>query len=91
MGFSALALEILLLNLRAWQLRAPLRLNERERLMTRDELIGWSIPLCIGLTALLLALVLPPGWIGWSGWIYFSMAILIPLRRRRQGRKLAAL
>lgn len=90
-GFSALALEILLLNLRAWRLCAPLRLNEREQLMTRDELIGWSIPLCVGLTALLLALVLPPGWIGWSGWIYFSMAILLPLLRRRRRRKLAVL
>ena len=90
-GFSALALEILLLNLRAWRLRAPLRLNEREQFTTRDELVGWSIPLCVGLCALLLALVLPPGWIGWSGWIYFSMAILLPLRRQRQRRKLAAL
>jgi hypothetical protein len=31
-GFSAVALEIFLLNLRAWQVREPLRLNARERL-----------------------------------------------------------
>src|SRR5207249_12333797 len=31
-GFTAIALEIVLLNLRAWQLRDPLRLNEQEKL-----------------------------------------------------------
>ena len=39
---------ILLLNLRAWQLREPLRLNARERLMTRGEVAGWSIPVASG-------------------------------------------
>src|SRR6266404_9201987 len=43
-GVTAIALEILLLNLRAWQLREPLRLNLRERLLTRGELMGWSVP-----------------------------------------------
>src|SRR5260370_19731129 len=43
LGLIAISAEILLLNLRAWQLREPLRLNARERLMTRGELSGWSI------------------------------------------------
>jgi len=38
----AISAEILLLNLRAWQLREPVRLNERECLVTRSELSGWS-------------------------------------------------
>src|SRR5919198_3810335 len=37
LGFTAIALEMVLLNLRAWQLRDPLRLNARERLITVYE------------------------------------------------------
>lgn len=80
-GFTAIAAEILLLYLRAWKLREPLRLNERERFFTRAELAGWSIPLSVGIVALVLALTLPVNHITWSGWIYFSMAILVPLQR----------
>jgi uncharacterized membrane protein len=87
-GFTAIALEILLLNLRAWQLREPLRLNEQERLMTRDDIAGWSLPAIVGIVSLVLAVTLPINQIAWSGWVYFSMAILVPLhsayRKRRQ-------
>lgn len=88
LGFSAIALEILLLHWRAWQLREPLALNERERILTRAEISGWTVPLGVGLLALILALTLPINSISWAGWIYFSMAVLVPahkwiLRRRR--------
>ena len=91
-GFTAIALEILLLNLRAWKLREPLRLNERERFLTRADVMGWSIPVTTGLIALVLALTLPIKHISWSGWIYFSMAIVVPVHRRflaRRARRLA--
>src|SRR5512133_1345596 len=81
LGFTAIALEMVLLNLRAWQLREPLRLNARERAMTFNEVTGWSIPVGVGLVSLVLALCLPGTQIQWSGWIYFSMAILVPLHR----------
>src|SRR5678816_2651137 len=44
LGFTAIALEMVFLNLRAWQLREPLRLDPRERAMTFHEITGWSIP-----------------------------------------------
>jgi hypothetical protein len=81
LGFTAIALEMVLLNLRAWQLREPLLLNARERAMTLNEVTGWSIPVGVGLVSLVLALCLPITQIEWSGWIYFSMAILVPLHR----------
>ncbi len=87
-GFVAIALEIWLLNLRAWQLREPLRLNERERLLTRGQLHGWSVPTCIGLLSLVFALLLPLRYLEWSGWVYFSLAFLVPLHRRYLRRKL---
>jgi hypothetical protein len=87
LGFTAIALEMVLLNLRAWQLREPLRLNARERAMTFNEVTGWTIPVGVGLVSLVLALYLPGRQIQWSGWIYFSMAILVPLHKAYFKRK----
>ena len=78
---------MVLLNLRAWQLREPLRLNAREQAMTFNEVTGWSLPVGVGLVSLVLALYLPGTQIVWSGWIYFSMVILVPLHRACFGRK----
>src|SRR5881296_871749 len=92
-GLIAISAEILLLNLRAWQLREPLRLNALEELVTRGELTGWSIPVSVGFVSLVFALTLPAEQIQWSGWVYFSMIILVPLhdyylkRRIREAQK----
>ena len=89
LGFTAIAVEILLLHWRAWQLREPLRLNDRERTLTCADIEGWGIPMSVGLIALVMALTLPVQYISWSGWIYLSMAIVVPvhkrLLRRRRG------
>jgi uncharacterized membrane protein len=77
LGLIAISAEILLLNLRAWQLREPLRLNARERLMTRGELTGWSIPVSVGLVSLVFSFTLPIEKIAWCGWVYFLMAIIL--------------
>jgi uncharacterized membrane protein len=90
LGLIAISAEILLLNLRAWQLREPLRLNVRERLVTRGELTGWSVPIGVGIVSLVFALALPPEQIQWSGWVYFSMIILVPLHDFFHKRRLKA-
>ena len=93
LGFIAVALEIMLLNFRSWQLREPLRLNAHERLMTRREITGWSIPIGVGIASLILSLTLPIEEIAWAGWIYFSMILLVPLHslyHRRQMNGLAS-
>src|SRR5207249_8857372 len=81
LGFTAIALEMVLLNLRAWQLREPLRLNARERAMTFNEVTGWSIPVGVGLVSVVLALSLPRTQIESSDGTDFSKAILLPLHR----------
>jgi len=86
LGFSAIAVEILLLNLRAWRLREPLRLNDHEKSLTRAELSGWSVPAAVGLASLLLALTLPMQYLEWSGWVYMSMGVLVPLQSRWHAR-----
>jgi hypothetical protein len=87
LGLIAISAEILLLNFRAWQLREPLRLNAREQLITRGELSGWSVPVGVGIVSLILALTLPAEQIQWSGWVYFSMIVLVPLIDRFQKRR----
>jgi hypothetical protein len=90
LGLIAISAEILLLYLRAWQLREPLRLNARERLVTRGELTGWSIPVSVGIVSLVLALTVPTEKIAWSGWVYFSMLVVVPLYSMRRRRSIAA-
>jgi hypothetical protein len=87
-GLIAIGAEILLLYVRAWQLREPLRLNARERLMTRGELTGWSIPVSVGLISLLFSFTLPIEKIAWCGWVYFLMAIMVRVHRLWHRRKL---
>jgi len=90
LGLIGINVEIWLLYLRAWKLRVALRLNARECSTTRGELMGWSIPICVGIVALILALTLPIRKIEWAGWVYFSMAILVPayqIARRRKARR----
>jgi uncharacterized membrane protein len=86
LGLIAISAEILLLNLRAWQLREPLRLNAQERSVTRGELTGWSIPVSVGIVSLIVALTLPAEQIQWSGWVYLSMIILVPMHSRWRAR-----
>jgi uncharacterized membrane protein len=90
LGLIALSAEILLLNLRAWQLREPLRLDAREKFITRSELSGWCVPVTVGIVSLVLALILPINQIDWSGWIYFSMIVLVPIQRAWRRRRAAA-
>jgi len=89
LGLIAVSAEILLLNLRAWQLRKPLRLNERESLVTCSELSGWSVPVIVGIVSLVFALTLPTEQIQWSGWVYSSMIILVPLHNYYLKRKMS--
>jgi uncharacterized membrane protein len=82
LGLVGISAEILLLYWRAWRIREPLRLKDRERAITRAELAGWLIPITVGIASLVLALTLPIENIAWAGWIYFSMAILVPAHKR---------
>jgi hypothetical protein len=87
LGFMAIAVEILLLNLRAWRLREPLRLNDREKWMTRGEITGWSVPAAVGLVSLILAMSLPIKNIGWSGWVYLTLSFLVTWQRSWHARR----
>jgi uncharacterized membrane protein len=90
LGLIAISAEILLLNLHAWHLSEPLRLNAREQLMTHGELTGWSIPVSVGIVSLVFSFTLPIEQIAWCGWVYFLMAILVRVHRFLHKRRLEA-
>ena len=89
-GFTAIAAGILLLNVRAYHLREPLRLNEPERITTLAEITAWSIPVSVGMLSLVLALTVPRPYVQWSGWLYFSLAVLVPVHNRIRRRQVRA-
>lgn len=53
-----------------------------------SEVTGWSIPVGVGIISFLLAVTLPGKQIVWSGWVYFSMFILVPLHSAYCRRKM---
>jgi hypothetical protein len=63
-------------------------LDAREESITLREVTGWSIPAGVGIISLVLALFLPREQIDWSGWIYFSMVILVPLHAALQNQRM---
>src|SRR5437899_3851459 len=89
LGLVAISAEILLLNLRAWQLREPLRLNARERLVTRGELTGWGIPVSVGIVSLVFALTFTKEQIHCSDWVFISSIILVPVYSMYRKRSMA--
>lgn len=91
LGLIAISVEVLLLYLRAWQLRDPLRLNSREQFITRAELSGWSIPVAVGMVSLIFSYTLTIEHIDWCGWIYCSMFVLFRVHRVWAKRRLAAM
>ena len=90
-GFVALCLVVLLLNLRAWVLRDELRLNTAERYATRTELGTWIILASVGVIAILLGLFAPPHPIALPGWAYMLLGIVMPVWGMHRGRRLERL
>lgn len=74
-GFAAVFGIFALLNWRAWTRRAQLELNVVEEIVTQQSLWENAGIAAIGLLSVIMALVLPTGVAGMSGFVYF----LIPL------------
>ena len=90
-GFVAMCLALLLLNLHAWRRRDALELDAVERHLLRAELGAWSIVAGTGLVSVLVGLLVPPSWIGAPGWAYMILPIAMPLFGRAADRRRAGL
>ncbi len=88
-GFFAMSLLISQLYRTAMHSSTLLALNQVELRKTRFHVQFWGLAASFGLVSILLALVLPDGWITVAGYMWFALipAMLLPsyLDRRRHG------
>ena len=94
-AFGSLGTVMLLLYAHAWRKRDELGLDAHERIDTRVKLWSWSLIPAVAVVSICSALVIPatPGvgwWVGFPGFIYFSLNLATPLldawSRRLQAR-----
>ena len=80
-GFSLMAVLIVVLNLIALRRRVSLAMNQREILVTRGTVLGWGLVTLTGLISTFLAMALPEDSKPLSGYVYWSLIVTFPLSR----------
>lgn len=78
-GFMASNLCIIALNWHAMRQADRLQLTQEEQFLTGSEIVAWSIVGSMGLISLMLAVVLPDNLIGFAGWSYALLGIMMPI------------
>lgn len=83
-AFGSLGAVMWLLYAHAWRKRDEIGLSPRERIDTRVKLWSWSLIPAVALVSIASALLIPakPGvgwWLGFPGFIYFSLNIATPM------------
>lgn len=86
LGFIALCVSVLLLNIRAWSRRDELRLNDVEAYVTRTEIGTWMILSSVGVLAVLMGLFAPRHTLTVPGWAYMLLAFVMPVWGYVRGR-----
>jgi hypothetical protein len=90
LGFVALCAVFVMLNGYAARRRSELRLSAGELYSTRTAAGVWAGSALIGLLSVLIALIVPPPWVPYSGFVYLLLGLWIPLfARGRANRKKA--
>jgi uncharacterized membrane protein len=87
LGFVAMCLVLVLLNLHAWRRREHLELDAVERQLVRAEMGAWLIVAFAGVLSVMLGLFLPPSWTGVPGWAYTLLPVAMPIYGRVSGRR----
>jgi uncharacterized membrane protein len=90
-GYGAISFVLWMLYAHAWAHRDALELTPLERLLTRHSLIDFASQTAIGLIAVLLAWVLPGGWLGLAGYFYFVIGGYYGIAHSLFGRQVRAL
>jgi uncharacterized membrane protein len=83
LAFGLMATTLLALNRRVQRLALDPPLSNEERTAARIEVEVWSVLACMGAASAALAVVLPPRWLVLSGWLFASLAVIMPLLGRR--------
>ena len=77
-GFFVSNLCVVSLNWHALRRAHDLALTPEERLLTRYEVLAWSIVGSSGLVSLILAVTVPDRLVGLAGWSYMGLAVVMP-------------
>ena len=91
LGFTGIFALFFLLYLHAYRERDRLALNEIEVHDTRSSMILHASHMAVGLLSILIALLAPPRYIGWAGWVFFLLGPVsgyVGARRGAQRRRL---
>ncbi len=96
LAFGSLSLVMWSLYLHAWRQRDALGLSEAERIQTRFDGFNWLLFAAVATISIVSALLIPArpqsgGWMGFPGFLYFSLNIATPLLGRRADRLIARL
>lgn len=86
-GFVAMCCSTMLLYVHAWRCRESLELTAFERFDTLSNLWAWLIIAGVGFASIVVALVTPPSYFAWPGWVYCSLPIVMPLYGLYVGRR----
>lgn len=78
-GFVLLSFIVVLLNVHALRRQQSLALNRLELFLTRCEIGAWAIIGGVGLLSVLLAALTPPTQYGIPGFVYMSLAVIMPV------------
>ncbi len=89
-GFFVSNLCLISLNWHALRHADTLALTPEERLLTRYEILAWSIVGGAGLLSLILAVALPDRLVGLAGWSYMLLAVVMPTYGFFTGRHFSA-
>lgn len=88
-GFMAMSITIVLLNLHAWRRRDDLELNKLECIETRVELGTWCILFAAALVSTAIAAAFPDA-MPIAGWAYAPLGVVIPIFSRLMRRGMGA-
>ncbi len=86
-GWTACSATLLFLFRHAHSRRAELGLDALETWETVSDIQGWTLMVTVGLLSLLIGAVAQHEWMALAGWVYMSLAVLMPLHGYLRGRK----
>ncbi len=89
--FSLLSAILTMHFVRAYALRDLLALNEREKVETRGDILSWSLVSLTGILSVLVSVALPVELKPAAGYVFWSLAVSMPLSAWYTQRKRRAL
>lgn len=89
LGYSAIFVALALLYWHGYRQRDEVGLTEVEKTDTRWHIGGLLCQTAVGITSIVIAVLAPPRRLGWAGFVYSSLAIIMWIHGVARGRSVA--